>query len=54
MIEALGNYKQREDFKGKFMVGVIFFERSEMPEEYIELMKKYDLIITGSKWNQMV
>ena len=54
VIEALGNYKQRQDFKGKFMVGVIFFERSEMPEEYIELMKKYDLIITGSKWNQMV
>lgn len=54
VIEALGNFKAKQDVKGRFMVGVIFFERSKIPDEYIELIKSYDLIITGSSWNLKV
>jgi glycosyltransferase involved in cell wall biosynthesis len=38
----------------KHQVGVTFFERSQIDESYRLALDSYDLVITGSHWNQRV
>ena len=55
IFDGLGNSAKQHKFHGIHRVGVTFFERSVIPEQLKLFMKdEFDLIITGSKWNQEV
>ena len=53
-IEGLGNGFVAQKFSGNHRIGVTFFERSKLPEALIDHMRKFDLVVTGSTWNQQV
>ena len=52
IMEGMGNSPQEFNVYGKSRVGVTFFERSNLTKEWLEHSKNYDIIITGSRWNQ--
>jgi len=50
----IGNLVPPLRIYAEHQVGVAFFERSSVNEKFKQELKKYSLIITGSKWNQKV
>tara|TARA_B100001173_G_C16026927_1_gene564511 strand:+ start:1895 stop:3121 length:1227 start_codon:yes stop_codon:yes gene_type:complete len=55
IFDGLGNSAKPHEFHGKYRVGVTFFERSLIPEQLkLFMQNEFDLIITGSNWNQKV
>jgi glycosyltransferase involved in cell wall biosynthesis len=40
--------------RGNKNLGIVFFESTEMSEEGLARAREYDLIITGSSWNQQI
>lgn len=50
----LGNLVPPPRFRARRHVGVTFFERSSFSAKELKLLKRFDLLITGSRWNQGV
>ena len=48
----LGNYVPSPRFTASKHVGVTFFECSRFSEKDLGILKKFDLVISGSRWNQ--
>ena len=48
----LGNFVPPPRFTASNHVGVTFFECSSFSQKDLEILKKFDLVISGSKWNQ--
>ena len=48
----LGNYVPSPRFTASKHVGVTFFECSRFSQENLDILKKFDLVISGSRWNQ--
>ena len=42
------------DLAGKKKIAVIFFEISNLEKSYIEFLKNFDTVITGSTWNKNI
>ena len=40
--------------KGEKKIAIIFFEHSSLKESYINFLKQFDLVVTGSTWNRSV
>lgn len=55
IFEDIGNFVKGHKFNGQRRVGIAFFERSVIPDELrIFMQHEFDLIITGSKYNQEI
>lgn len=53
MLSGVGNQIKRQSVTKKMReVAVIFFEHNPLPALEIEKLKQFDLVITGSSWNQ--
>ena len=48
----LGNFVPAPRFTASKHVGVTFFECSHFSEKDIEILKQFDLVVSGSRWNQ--
>ena len=48
----LGNISPPPRCKAKHNVGVIFFECSDFSKQQLEILQSFDLVVTGSLWNQ--
>ena len=48
----LGNFAPAPRFTAAKHVGVTFFECSSFSKKDLETLKKFDLVISGSRWNQ--
>ena len=48
----LGNFVPAPRFTATKHVGVTFFECSRFSEKDLEILNKFDLVISGSRWNQ--
>ena len=48
----LGNIVPAPRFTASKHVGVTFFECSQFSQKDLEILKQFDLVITGSRWNQ--
>ena len=48
----LGNFAPAPRFTASKHVGVTFFECSRFSQEDLETLNKFDLVISGSRWNQ--
>ena len=48
----LGNFAPPPRFKAAKHVGVTFFECSRFSEKDLETLSQFDLVISGSRWNQ--
>lgn len=48
----LGNVLPPPRCQAQRHVGVIFFERSDFSKQQVETLKSFDLVVTGSSWNQ--
>ena len=48
----LGNYAPPPRFTASKHVGVTFFECSHFAHKDLEILNQFDLVITGSRWNQ--
>lgn len=58
LLRGLGNQVRTspdlERISGRSNVGVIFFENTQLSPEAIARAQSYDLIVTGSRWNEEV
>jgi glycosyltransferase involved in cell wall biosynthesis len=56
VLSALGNSfsKPQQKFKGNPHIGMIFFENTQISPQALANGRNYDLIITGSTWNEKV
>ena len=48
----LGNFAPAPRFTASKHVGVTFFECSQFSEKDLEILNQFDLVISGSRWNQ--
>lgn len=48
----LGNYVPPPRFSAARHVGVTFFECSRFSDRDLEILRKFDLVVSGSRWNQ--
>ena len=48
----LGNFAPAPRFTASKHVGVTFFECSRFSEKDLEILNQFDLVISGSRWNQ--
>ena len=54
VLSPIGNQVPPLRVLGKNQVGVTFFERSQLDQVYQDKLDQYELVITGSCWNQKV
>jgi tetratricopeptide (TPR) repeat protein/glycosyltransferase involved in cell wall biosynthesis len=58
VLRGLGNQfttvPELEHLRGRLTVGVIFFEDTNLSPQALNIAKTYDLIVTGSHWNEAV
>ena len=50
----LGNYVPPPRFRAARHVGVTFFECSRFSARDLEILKNFDLVVSGSRWNQAI
>ena len=48
----LGNYVPQPRFRAKRHVGVTFFECSRFSARDLDILRSFDLVVSGSRWNQ--
>ena len=48
----LGNHVPRPRFTAARHVGVTFFECSRFSAQDLEILRSFDLVVSGSRWNQ--
>jgi glycosyltransferase involved in cell wall biosynthesis len=51
-MEPMGNLVPPQRMKGTHQVGVAFIERTTLDARYRQDLERFDLVITGSAWNQ--
>jgi len=54
VMEPMGNLVPPLRRRGDRQVGVAFFERSALDQAYLQQLGRFDLVITGSRWNQQL
>ncbi|RMH74721.1 MAG: tetratricopeptide repeat protein [Cyanobacteria bacterium J007] len=58
IVHALGNnlssLATHQPMSGKYQIGTIFFENTELTPEMVERGRQYHAIVTGSSWNTQV
>ncbi len=54
VIEAIGNRVYPQEFQGEHRVGVAFFECSRLDSIFRQKLEDFELVVTGSRWNQRV
>lgn len=52
VMEPMGNTVPAMRMRGKHQVGVTFFERTSLDDRYRSDLERFELVITGSAWNQ--
>ena len=52
LVFPLGNLVPAPRFTASKHVGVTFFECSRFSQKDLEILNKFDLVISGSRWNQ--
>ncbi|WP_255003580.1 glycosyltransferase family 4 protein [Cyanobium sp. HWJ4-Hawea] len=52
MLEPIGNLVPPQRLCGKRKVGVAFVERTALDQNFLDGLDRFDLVITGSNWNQ--
>lgn len=50
----IGNLVPPQRVCGEFEIGVAFYERTQLDERFLEGLDRFDLVITGSAWNQQL
>ena len=48
----LGNHVPAPRFSAARHVGITFFECSRFSSSYLDILKSFDLVVSGSRWNQ--
>jgi len=52
VMEPMGNAVPAMRMRGVHQVGVTFFERTSLDDHYCKDLERFELVITGSTWNQ--